>query len=689
MSRPKGLTVRGIGYGGDYNPEQWPESTWAEDVRLMAAAGVNLVTIGVFSWSRLQPAPGELTAGWLDRILDLLAEAGIGVDLGTGTASPPPWLVTAHPEILPVTVDGQRLASGSRQHYCPSAPAFRAAAVDLAERMARRYSGHPAVTLWHVSNEYGCHVPACYCDRSAKAFRDWLRVRYGELGRLNEAWGGAVWSQDYTSWDQVEPPRTAPTFANPAQRLDFARFSSGELLACYLAEREAIAAHSPGTPVTTNFMGLFRPVDQFRWASELDVVAVDSYPDPADAETHLLSAMTCDLTRSVGGGRPWVLMEQAPSAVNWRPVNVPKAPGQYRALSLQAVARGGDAVLSFQWRAAATGAEKFHSGMLPHTGTDSRVWREVMALGADLGKLTPVAGSRVHAEVALLLDWESWWALEADSHPRDLRLIELLREFYRPLFEAGVNADFAHPESDLSGYRLVIVPALYLVSDAGAENVRRFTAGGGTAVISFFSAIVDSRDRIRLGGYPAPWRDLLGLRVEEFAPLPDRATVRLGGIREADDAGRLAEHQVGRVWQDVIELRGADPLLCYAEGHLAGRAAVTRHPSGHGEAFYLGTLPDRATLRGLMEQACRRACVEVRTDVPAGVEVVRRGDHLFVLSHLDRPVELDLGGKSLDLLTSGIVGPMVALGPRGALVLSDDATVRAGPVGPSRTVRRG
>jgi beta-galactosidase len=665
MSRLERQAVRGIGYGADYNPEQWPETTWAEDVRLMAEAGVSLVTVGVFSWSRLQPAPGELTAGWLDRVLDLLAGAGIGVDLATGTGSPPPWLVAAHPEILPVTIDGRRLAPGARQHYCPSAPAFRAAAADLAARMARRYAGHPAVTLWHVGNEYGCHVPACYCQLSAAAFRGWLRARYGELGRLNEAWGGAVWSQDYTSWDQVEPPCAAPTFANPAQQLDFARFSSGELLACYRAERDVVAAHSPGTPVTTNFMGLFRPVDQFSWAAELDVVAVDSYPDPADAEAHLLSAMACDLTRSVGGGRPWVLMEQAPSAVSWRAVNVPKAPGQFRALSLQAVARGGDAILSFQWRASATGAEKFHSGMLPHAGTDSRVWREVVALGADLGRLAQVAGRPVPAEVAMLLDWESWWALELDPHPSRLRLIELLRAFYRPLFEAGVNADFAHPESDLSKYRLVLAPALYLVSDAGADNLRRFVADGGTIVMSFFSGIVDPSDRVRLGGYPAPWRDLLGLRVEEFAPLPEGALVRLGGAPGTEDAGG-----VGRVWQDAIDLLGADPLLSYGDGHLVGRAAATRHPYGQGEAFYLGTLPDRATLRALAERACRRAGVAFRTDVPRGVEAVRRGDYLFVISHLDHPVSLALGGKSLDLLTAAVVGPAVTLGPRGVLVLT-------------------
>jgi beta-galactosidase len=666
VTEPRARILDGIAYGCDYNPEQWPESTWAQDVALMAEAGVNLVTVGVFSWARLQPAPGPLAAGWLDRVLDLLAGAGISVDLATATASPPAWLIAAHPEILPVTVDGRRLAPGSRQHYCPSAPAYRAAAVDLAQRMAERYGEHPAVAMWHIGNEYGCHVPACYCEQSARAFRRWLQARYGTLGALNDAWGGAVWSQDYTAWDQIEPPRTAPTFANPAQQLDFARFSSGELLDCYRAERAVLAAATPGQPVTTNFMGLFRPVDQFRWSAELDVVSVDSYPDPADAEAHIASAMAYDLTRSVGGGRPWLLMEQAPSAVNWRAVNVPKAPGQYRGLSLQAVARGSDGVLSFQWRAAATGAEKFHSGMLPHAGTDSRVWRDVVSLGTDLRRLAPVAGSLVRARAALLLDWESWWALELDSHPTShLHLAELLGEFYRPLFEAGVNVDFAHPESDLSGYRLVVVPALYLVTDAGADNVRRFVAGGGTALVTFFSGIVDAQDRVRLGGYPAPWCELLGLRVEELAPLPAGLAVRLEGLDAA------AAGAAGRLWRDVIDLRGATPVLSFAEGHLAGEAAATRHEHGRGEALYLGTLPDRATLARLVERACRRAGIERRADLPRGVEAVRRGGYLFLISHLDRPVELELGAKRLDLLTGAMVGPVGLLAPRDALVLAD------------------
>jgi beta-galactosidase len=423
-------------------------------------------------------------------------------------------------------------------------------------------------------------------------------------------------------------------------------------------------------------MGLFRPVDQFRWSADLDVISVDSYPDPADAEAHVASAMAYDLTRSVGGGRPWLLMEQAPNAVNWRTVNVPKAPGQYRALSLQAVARGSDAVLSFQWRAAATGAEKFHSGMLPHAGTDSRVWRDVVSLGTDLRRLAPVAGSLMRAEAALLLDWENWWALELDSHPTShLHLTELLSEFYRPLLQAGVNTDFAHPESDLSGYRLLVVPALYLVSDVGADNVRRFVEGGGTALITFFSGIVDTRDRVRLGGYPAPWCDLLGLRVEELAPLPEGLAVRLEGPATAGASA------AGHLWQDVIDLRGATPVLSFAEGHLAGEAAATRHEYGRGEALYLGTLPDPATLGRLVEWACRQAGLELRPGLPPGVEAVRRGEYLFLINHLDHPVELELGAKRLDLLTSAMVGPGAVLAPRDVLVLADGAPGPGAPGG--------
>ena len=657
---------RGILYGGDYNPEQWPEQVWAEDVALMSEAGVDLVTVGVFAWAELQAAPGaELRAGWLDRVMELLAAAGIGVDLATATASPPPWLVRAHPEILPVTANGVSLSLGGRQHYCPSSPAYRDAAVELAGRMAGRYGGHPALELWHVGNEYGCHVPACYCEVSAAAFRRWLRERYGDdIDELNRAWGTAFWSQRYRDFDEVGPPRVAPTFPNPTQQLDFARFSDHELRACYLAEREVLRAATPEVPVTTNLMGLFRPTDGWAWAAEMDVVSLDRYPDPADSDSHVQAALVADLNRSLGSGRPWYLMEQAPGAVNWRPVNVPKNRGQFRAWSLQAVARGADAVLQFQWRASAAGAEKFHSGMVPHAGIDTRQWREVVALGAELAKLAPLAGTPVSAHVAILLDWESWWALELDSHPAGLRLPELLAELYQPLFDAGTTVDFAHPEADLGRYQLVVAPALYLVSDRAATNLTDYVGAGGTALVTYFSGIVDPDDHIRLGGYPAPWRDLLGLDVEEVSPLPPTTTVRLGGpLAHPGSAGRR--------WQELIRLRGAQVLLEIADGPLAGQPAATAHPHGRGSAYYLATTPDPVTLSALIAEIAARAGVPAGPSRPPGVEAVERGGHLVLINHSDTTVDTGVGDDPRsDLLSGSVVSHAVTLPPGGALVLA-------------------
>ncbi len=656
---------RGIRYGGDYNPEQWPEEVWSEDVTLMVEAGVNLVTVGVFAWGELQGGPRqELQSGWMDRVLSLLHSAGVGVDLATATASPPPWLSAVHPEILPVSATGVRLSPGGRQHYCPSSPAYRDAAIDLVRRMARRYGDHAALELWHIGNEYGCHVPACYCDVSASAFRRWLRERYADIDELNRAWGTTFWSQRYRSFDEILPPRAAPTFPNPTQRLDFARFSNDELLACYHAEKSVLRELTPDVPVTTNLMGLFRPVDGWAWGRQMDLVSVDRYPDPADPDAHVGAALVADLTRSLGKGRPWYLTEQAPGAVNWRRVNAAKSRGQFRSWSLQAVARGADAVLQFQWRASAAGAEKFHSAMVPHAGTDTHLWREVVTLGADLRRLAPVAGQPVPAEVAIALDWESWWALELESHPSaEVRQVDLLMEMYRPIYEAGIVADLTHPGADLSRYRLVVLPALYSVSDEIAANVDAYVRDGGVAVVTYFSGIVDTDDRIRLGGYPAPWQEMLGLSVEEFAPLPSGTSDPLTGPLASRTSHALR-------WEERVRLHGAEALLTIGGGPLEGGAAVTVHDYSRGTAYYLATSPDPVTTARVVAHAISRAQVASAASVPAGVEAVRRGEHLFLINHADGERRVDIGESArADLLTGSMHSGAVTLGQGDAVVL--------------------
>ncbi|MFF0768669.1 beta-galactosidase [Nonomuraea wenchangensis] len=618
-----------IAYGGDWNPEQWPEETWQQDVALMREAGVNQVSLGIFSWSVLEPAEGVFDFGWLDRAMDLLAANGIRAGLATPTASPPPWFGASYPEALPVDADGRRLHHGSRQGFCPSSPIYRDRALRIAERVATRYAGHPALALWHVHNEYGCHNARCYCDTSAGAFRAWLRARHGSLDELNDAWGTAFWSQRYGDWAQILPPRATPSFTNPGQQLDFRRFSSDALVELYTAERDLLRSVTPDVPVTTNLMaGAHWDMDCWAFAAELDVVATDHYLIGARAEPHIDLAFAADYARSLNGGRPWLLMEHSTSAVNWQPRNLAKAPGELRRNSLQHLARGADAIMFFQWRASRAGAEKWHSAMLPHAGPDTKIFREVKALGAELAGLDGVPGSRVTAEVAILLDHASVWAQDHPAQPTsELDPVEEAKRWHAALWRAGITCDLAHPEGDLSGYRLVLVPMLYLVSDAGAAGLADFTRAGGVTLVGPYSGIVDEHDRVRLGGYPGAWRELLGVSVEEFFPLEGPIALESGGT--------------GTVWSELAHVTGAKVLDAYA----TGEPAWTRHEQGGGAAHYLTTRLDDAALARVLAAVCAEAGVRPAATAPPGVEVVRRAHEdgrafLFAINHTGADAEV-------------------------------------------------
>ena len=335
-------------YGGDYNPEQWPESVWKEDVKLMKRAGVNFVSLGIFSWAKLQRDEKTYTFGWLDRIMDLLSANRIWVDLATATASPPTWLSARYSDVLAVDADGRTYHPGSRQHYSPSSPSYRKYALRLVRKLAERYARHPALACWHINNEYACHVDACHSTSSTEAFRRWLKKRYGSLEALNTAWGTAFWSQHYYHWEEIITPKKTPTFPNPCQDLDFRRFTSDALLELCKAEKDVLRELTPDIPVTTNFMNFFKPLDYWSWAKEIDFTSWDSYPDVLPGNRgDLFNAWGHDLTRSLKPGRPFLLMEQTTSHVNWRPINATKSPGLMRLHSLQAVARGSDGVCFF------------------------------------------------------------------------------------------------------------------------------------------------------------------------------------------------------------------------------------------------------------------------------------------------------------------------------------------------------
>lgn len=618
-----------IWFGGDYNPEQWPREVWDEDIALMQKAGVTVVTLAVFSWAWIEPEEGRFEFEWLDDILDRLHAGGIGVDMATATASPPPWLTTRYPETLPVRSDGTVLSAGSRQQYSPHSATFRRLAARLSRAVVERYADHPALVAWHVSNEYGCHVSRCYSDEGAAAFRVWLERKYGSIDALNTAWGTAFWSQRYSTFDEVIPPRDAPAFRNPTQLIDFDRFSSDALLELYLMEKEIIREHSD-LPVTTNFIGVFKPLDYWRWAQEVDMVADDSYPDPADPESPVLAAMSRDLMRSLRHGQPWILMEQAANGVNWRPRNARKAPGVNRALSMQALSRGADGIMYFQWRQSTSGAEKFHSAMLPHAGADTRVFREVEQLGSELGELAWVEGERVSAQVAILFDWDSWWAIEQTSQPTRIDYQTLVQDWYRAFWARGIAVDFVRPGDDLGHYAVVVAPSTYVLSDEARAGLAE-VAESARLVVTFLTGILDPDLHITTGGYLGELQQALGVVVDEFAPLasPDPHGTGAGVAPDTGIQGDLGSSRA-TIWQEVVRPIDADVVMRFADGDLAGEPAVTRR----GNAWYVATQPDREGMHSILDAVLADSGVDQLLDEPVdGVEAVRRGEATFVINH--------------------------------------------------------
>lgn len=632
----------GILYGGDYNPEQWPEEVWQEDVRLMREAGVNIVSLAIFSWGRLEPGPGRYEFEWLDRIIDLLWSNGISICLATATASPAAWFSRLHPEGLALGPDGQRFTHGGRQHYCPNSTAYRETSSRLIRQLAGRYGNHPAVALWHINNEIGCHVNACYCPVCTTAFQTWLRQRYHSLDALNHAWGTAFWSQTYGDWSEICLPGRTPTYCNPTQSLDHHRFVSDSMkriLECEIADVRAVV---PDAKVTTNGVFVMKSGNYRDWYQLCDVAALDCYPDPHIGLPECRAAsLNYDYNRGYKDGLPCILMEQVSSQVNWRQSNVLKRPGQMRAMSYSAMARGADGIMFFQWRQSKAGAEKFHGALLPHSGPDTRVFREVCQLGRELARLPLVAGSRVPARVAILDCWQNRWALELPSKPATFDYPKILSTFHTALWNNHVPVDIVSPDSDLSRYDIVIAPVLYQMPAARAENLRTFVAAGGTLLATYFTGIVDENEHVQTGGYPALLKDVLGIVVEEWQPIPPDAT---NGLRQAgESSGQPAV--TCTFFSEVVHLRGADTLATFTGDFLAGSPAITRHRYGKGHALYIATQPEQPFLdtwmHGLLDEHGIQAPVQAGPTVEVSPRCSDDREFLFVINHDLQPAHID------------------------------------------------
>lgn len=624
---PKLLTEngRGIAFGGDYNPDQWSEETWDDDVRLMKKAGVNTVALAIFSWDRIQPQENRWDFGWLDRIIDKLGKAGIATDLASATATAPLWLYEKHPEVLPCDKFGHPVNAGSRQSWSPTSPVFKEYALTLCRKLAERYGANPYVTAWHMGNEYGWNNRNDYSDNALNAFRLWCERKYGTIDALNQAWGTTFWGQEMNDFDEVLIPRFmgADSMVNPGQKLDFERFGNDMLLDFYKAERDAIAEICPDKPFTTNFMVSTDQccMDYADWANEVNFVSNDHYFHEG-GEMHLDELACSDaLMDSFALGKPWYVMEHSTSAVQWKPLNMRKRKGETVRDSLAHVAMGADAINFFQWRASAFGAESFHSAMVPHAGEDTKLFRQVCELGETLRTLADagVQGSELErSDTAILFSAESEWATRSETLPSmKLNHWHDVRDWYRAFLDAGTRADIMPLKYDWSDYKTVVLPTVLMLSAVDTRRLADFAAAGGRVVVGYATGLIDENFHTWLGGYPGAGngllRDMLGIRGEEFNILgsgvegePEAIRLGAGGEVALEDAAAL-NGATTRLWQNDVTVTGdrTQVLAMYAgeeadEWELDGMAAVTRNPYGAGEAYFVGCDLDVADLTKLI-----------------------------------------------------------------------------------------
>ena len=642
--------IKKMPYGGDYNPEQWPEDTWAEDMRLLKLAHIDIVTLNVFSWAALQSDEVTYHFEKLDKIMNLVRDNGMKVCMATSTGAHPAWMARKHPDILRVESNGMRRKFGSRHNSCPNSPTYQKYAKALAARLAERYKDYDNIVAWHISNEYGGE---CYCENCEKAFRVWLKEKYHTIDEVNRAWDTAFWGHTFYDFDDIVVPNhlsehwgnDRTTFQGIS--LDYKRFNSESLLNAFRLEYDAIHAITPDIPITTNLMGTYQPLDYQMWGKYMDFISWDNYPSN---ETPLEeTAMRHDLMRGAKQGKPFALMEQTPSVTNWLPYNMLKRPGVMRLWSYQAVAHGADTVMFFQMKRSIGACEKYHGAVIDHVGNENtRVFREVTELGAELEKLgSQTLGARTDAKAAIVFDWDNWWGISYSAGPSIyLDYCQEVLHYYKALHNKNIPVDMIGVENDLSKYSLVIAPVLYMVKGNYDEKIRAFVKNGGRFLTTFFSGYVDEHDLVTIGGYPGKLRDILGIWVEEEDALPKEMENSFSYQGKTYPAKMLC---------DLLHTEGAQALSSYEKDFYAGMPVLTKNAFGKGYGYYVATSSDDAFYEDYLSEICAEAGITPIMDTPATVEVTMRsntnGSFVFLLNHGEETYETALPFAGTDLLT--------------------------------------
>ena len=642
-------------HGGDYNPDQWLDrpDILDRDVELMQAAHVNCVSVGIFSWARLEPEEGVYDFEWLDQVIDRLWKGGIHVILATPSGARPAWMAQKYPEVLRVNDHYQRYHFGARHNHCLTSPVYRRKVHEMDTKLAQRYADHPAVIMWHLSNEYS---GSCWCELCQEKWRGRLKDKYGTLEKLNQAWWTSFWAHRYTDWSQVEAPGGLGETSTNGMYIDWQRFSTWQCKTFMMAERDAVQAVNPNLKCTANQMERFWDYDYFDLAEGMDVVSWDSYPmwhSGDDVARAAEFAMNHDIMRSLKD-QPFFLMESTPSQVNWKPINKLKRPGMHLLSSMQAVAHGSQSVMYFQWRKGRGGAEQFHGAVVDHDGRgDTRVFRDVTSVGQGLEGLRPIYDkNKAPAEACIIFDWSNWWAVDyaQTGQKGNMQYFDSVNMHYRSLWEQGVNVDFRDMRevTDLSGYKLVICPMLFMMKESFSEKLRAFVAGGGTLLLTYFSGVVDETGNAWLGGAPHNLVDVIGVRATELDALfpEDQQALLLGG--QAYKVTELCE---------IPEMHGAETLGTYAEDFYGGMACLTKHAFGQGQAYYLAAKVEQDGLDAIYGAIAQelQLTTALPDELPQGVIATERGGAVFLQNYSGKAQTVTLSGAYTDLLTGEAV----------------------------------
>ena len=622
-------------HGGDYNPEQWikeKDTIWKTDMELAKKAGVNTLSVGIFAWSMLEPEEGVYHFEWLDEVMDMLAENGIKAILATPSGARPAWMAEKYPEVLRVDAMRHRQLFGARHNHCLTSPVYREKVKKINTLLAQRYKDHPALGMWHISNEYGgeCHCPLCQ-----DAFRKWLKERYGSIDHMNDAFWNTFWSHRYSSFEQVESPSPIGENWNLALTLAWRRFTSDQFCDFYSHEIAPLKEITPDIPCTANLMDFFPGIDYFKLGKLLDRASWDNYPpwtgDKRDAESALHAAIMHDIIRGVGGQKPFMMMESSPSAVNWHTINPLRRPGILMLQGLQAIAHGSDTVQYFQFRKGRGSSEQYHGAIIGHDNSDkTRIFREVSEVGQTLAQISEVCGSAPESKIALIYDWDNFWILnEAQfGNNQDKKYIQTVKDHYAALKSLGHQVDMIDQTCDLTPYRVVCGPMTYLLRGGFAEKVDAFVKGGGTYVATYISGWVNEENLAHMGGYPGPMRETLGIWDEETDALDDKRqnSFTYQGTRYA--------------CKDVCALvhpENAQVLSSYEQDFYAGMPALTKNSLGKGNAYYIAARTDRDFLKALYANITREQRIEPLLEaVPDGILCTERigdnGRYLFIMN---------------------------------------------------------